>query len=588
MDLDLSVESVARTKFVSNLVETSCLVLWIADYLETLPLEISVMWTSSANKFSLVKSLFYSLRYLPFAFFALGLALEDELVDERVREFSTGYGRTPVEFAAFLELQATIDSILPPNGRHCRFGRSQPIPGLEAYSCGFIRSVQGNLLSIAWGIVAANEILMMSMTLLFVFKKHNNYRNRILEVFYRNGTLYIMAIVGNILTAVIAPRFVYLLTSWQATLHAVFSTRMVLQIREAANGTTSAVDQETAQTHIGALEDVLDGFSTRFPIVHFIRWHPHLYTSHAMDLESSIRADIARTELVAKLVETSCLSLWIVDYLETLPLEISIMWTSGTRKFSLVKCLFYTLRYVPLGFFALSFGLENNIIDEQSCRRRDGIRAVLTVAIVVLAEALLFVRVYAVGGRSKCLKYSLIGYFVVSLGIVFGLLIWHILSLTFTVPRPGREIYSCALIQSGRGNLVSIAWGIIAANEILMMAMTFFFVFMKHINRRNRILEVFYRNGTFYIIAIVGNILMAAISPNHLYLLSSYQATLHAIFSTRMVLQIREVVHDPLKVIHETSHVGPLEFAPLSLLSRSAGFSSEEDGCLMQQRRDVE
>ncbi|KAG2013177.1 hypothetical protein CC2G_010115 [Coprinopsis cinerea AmutBmut pab1-1] len=364
----------------------------------------------------------------------------------------------------------------------------------------------------------------------------------------------------------------------------------------------STCDRAAVSTGVGppevpsepaTLRDVLDGFSTRFPIVmHLIRWHPHLYTSHAMDLESSIRADIARTELVAKLVETSCLSLWIVDYLETLPLEISIMWTSSTQKFSLVKCLFYTLRYVPLGFFALSFGLENNIIDEQSCRRRLAIFSLLTVAIVVLAEALLFVRVYAVGGRSKCLKYSLIGYFVVSLGIVFGLLIWHILSLTFTVPRPGREIYSCALIQSGRGNLVSIAWGIIAANEILMMAMTFFFVFMKHINRRNRILEVFYRNGTFYIIAIVvvsiGNILMAAISPNHLYLLSSYQATLHAIFSTRMVLQIREVVHDPLKVIHETSHVGPLEFAPLSLLSRSAGFSSEEDGCLMQQRRDVE
>ncbi|KAG2013178.1 hypothetical protein CC2G_010116 [Coprinopsis cinerea AmutBmut pab1-1] len=286
MDLDLSVESVVRTKFVSNLVETSCLVLWIADYLETLPLEISVMWTSSANKFSLVKSLFYSLRYLPFAFFALGLALEDELVDERscrrrlilfslltvaivalaeallfIRVYAIGGRSKNLRYFLVVYFVVSIGvafALLIWHSTSLTF--SQPIPGLEAYSCGFIRSVQGNLLSIAWGIVAANEILMMSMTLLFVFKKHNNYRNRILEVFYRNGTLYIMAIVavstGNILTAVIAPRFVYLLTSWQATLHAVFSTRMVLQIREAANGTTSAVDQETAQTHIGALEFV--------------------------------------------------------------------------------------------------------------------------------------------------------------------------------------------------------------------------------------------------------------------------------------------------------------------------------------------
>ncbi|KAF6747849.1 hypothetical protein DFP72DRAFT_586649 [Ephemerocybe angulata] len=281
--------------------------------------------------------------------------------------------------------------------------------------------------------------------------------------------------------------------------------------------------------------------------------------------ESSLAAFKAQTIWNYTII-SSC-TIVVVDYIQTLPDEVRLMWTAPL---SIPKLLFIAVRYsiffkvfsamvVPGTFFAVNFSVNG-------CLRWFRLTAATSLFIMITSEAILFYRVYAISGRGRRMFVALVVQFIVIHGVVAYFLAAHISSVKFTISQLPAGT-TCMMISSS-GPLNSAVYATLLGSVTIAMLLMVVLVFRKHRGFDSKLLTAFYSDGISYFLCLAV-LISANVAVNwvardsYKKILILYEMDAHAILSTRMLLHIREVANKPLDDISFS------RIMALSLLPRS-------------------
>ncbi|KAF5324706.1 hypothetical protein D9611_004121 [Ephemerocybe angulata] len=260
------------------------------------------------------------------------------------------------------------------------------------------------------------------------------------------------------------------------------------------------------------------------------------------------------------------------EALHCLPLEISLIWA---RKWNLGKVLYLLARYLvfveligPAPFISLSPNLSVN-----QCQWVFVFGALLTVVEVTVAEAILFLRVYAIGGTDRRLGAFLLTIFVGIHSAAYALLFKFITSIVCTchvvyailasvahtkaiidiadfgfsvdAPSPYPELIPCYTFKA-EAHLLSVAFILLLVSELAILVITIWLCFSKHKSTKSPLIATFSRDGLIYFLLLsavsAGNIICNLVAPlGYIYMLTVPQMVLHSTLSTRMVLHVRKL-----------------------------------------------
>ncbi|TFK24189.1 hypothetical protein FA15DRAFT_756736 [Coprinopsis marcescibilis] len=143
-----------------------------------------------------------------------------------------------------------------------------------------------------------------------------------------------------------------------------------------------------------------------------------IITSFFLSYLSTLWFDRSRSPMQVFL-QAAISTVLIAEYIETFPSEVNYIWPAP---WSLIKVLFFLARYsafIEVAFVIAYSFTERPDVSPATCEIHLGIAGLAVVASIALAEAIFFVRVYALSGRSKpMLFYLVLQWIVVHVGQV--------------------------------------------------------------------------------------------------------------------------------------------------------------------------
>ncbi|KAF6764628.1 hypothetical protein DFP72DRAFT_868738 [Ephemerocybe angulata] len=234
---------------------------------------------------------------------------------------------------------------------------------------------------------------------------------------------------------------------------------------------------------------------------------------------------------------------------------MTTMW--GT-KWSVAKTLFFLSRY--LAFLDVPFAAEIHTTSGLTGKTCHVMFVSVTSSILVgiaLAEAILFLRVWAISGRDRTLSiYLIIHFTAVHLvqAVLFGLFIGSLEFGPSPSPLPG--IIGCFPLppkSKTLNTLLSALFGLIVANELSILFITFVIGLRKFRDFRNPLIRVFYVDGFSYFLVLSAisttNVVVDLVGPPEYRFLGLVvlQRVMHSILSTRMILHLRGAANDGTK-----------------------------------------
>ncbi|KAH6912038.1 hypothetical protein BKA70DRAFT_824115 [Coprinopsis sp. MPI-PUGE-AT-0042] len=261
-----------------------------------------------------------------------------------------------------------------------------------------------------------------------------------------------------------------------------------------------------------------------------------------------VHADIV---IVHRSAFAACMTLVVLEFFQHLELERTLVWTS---KWTLCKSLFLISRYLPFGIVAtwLYYISAPNNPTVETCRILFCTGGILMATACLCADAVLYIRVYALALQSKVMKMILIAhYVVVSLACLAGMAMFvksrpagpttHLSGLVPCVSVPSLAADRWAIVQYGLllysaafTMLLSLWYGVRLFWSVQPTPPVFMLV------------RIFYVDGAFYFAAITAistaNILVSIHAPRQYRLILAIpQTVVHGILATRMILHLREV-----------------------------------------------
>ncbi|TEB32182.1 hypothetical protein FA13DRAFT_1731938 [Coprinellus micaceus] len=269
-----------------------------------------------------------------------------------------------------------------------------------------------------------------------------------------------------------------------------------------------------------------------------------------MDLaaqEAALKAllDGYRATTYTNYIGTGGFALVAFDFLHTLPEEIHLIWPTSL---SVPKVLFFVLRYYVIvnNVFAVLYNVPRGLTPDE-CRKVFYRSAYSTPVLVLGAEAILFIRVYAFSGRSRRMLVYLIVQYLAIHATTFTLLVKFVQSAKF-VEMPFANM-SCMPVQA-ESNLLGGVFTTLLCGVVIVMVLMIILALRKHrssfrIGESSGLLTVFWRDGIFYFIVLSGllsaNIFVTFAAPEGYKLLfTQFTVDMHTVLSTRMLLHLRE------------------------------------------------
>ncbi|KAF6758710.1 hypothetical protein DFP72DRAFT_888007 [Ephemerocybe angulata] len=234
---------------------------------------------------------------------------------------------------------------------------------------------------------------------------------------------------------------------------------------------------------------------------------------------------------------------------------MTTMW--GT-KWSVAKALFFLSRY--LAFLDVPFAVYFHTTSGLTGKTCHVMFVSVTSSILVgiaLAEAILFLRVWAISGRDRILSIYLIFHFTavhLVQAVLFGLFIGSLEFGPSSSPLPG--IIGCFPLppkSKTLNTLLSALFGLIVANELSILFITFVIGLRKFRDFRNPLIRVFYVDGFSYFLVLSAisttNVVVDLVGPPEYRFLGLVvlQRVMHSILSTRMILHLRGAANDGTK-----------------------------------------
>ncbi|EAU89002.2 hypothetical protein CC1G_10698 [Coprinopsis cinerea okayama7 len=173
----------------------------------------------------------------------------------------------------------------------------------------------------------------------------------------------------------------------------------------------------------------------------------------------------------------------LAEYIQTLELEVSLVWPSPWNH---VKIVYFLNRLVP--FMIIICGIYWGVALS-----------------ILISELILYFRVYALSGRGRVIKHFI---------VINGVLIWasslalvgKYLELgTWTTYESNSRILGCTTssTSANHSQLIMISYAILLYSGIAMMVLSVYYGLRGYWrSKHSPLVKVFYRDGTFYFIAL--------------------------------------------------------------------------------------
>ncbi|KAJ2923952.1 hypothetical protein H1R20_g13143, partial [Candolleomyces eurysporus] len=117
------------------------------------------------------------------------------------------------------------------------------------------------------------------------------------------------------------------------------------------------------------------------------------------DMDIGIILQSTRCEILTRHALHAVVALWAVDWLQTLPLEVEVIWPSP---WNFVKVLFLLNRYFPVDVIGAFIYL--NVANPNTCMIANSFGGVSSVLGIAMAEAIIFLRLYALSDQGTLFR----------------------------------------------------------------------------------------------------------------------------------------------------------------------------------------
>ncbi|TEB13962.1 hypothetical protein FA13DRAFT_942997 [Coprinellus micaceus] len=248
------------------------------------------------------------------------------------------------------------------------------------------------------------------------------------------------------------------------------------------------------------------------------------------------------------------------------------------RDWRTIKVLYLLSRYIPFAYLpaALIVGLQASPTISK-CSAAFATSSLLIVTGMMVAEAVMFIRVHALSGHSKALAIWLGLQFVAVHAAIYAIFAMFVKSTKFLPYQIG--IPGCIPYRFDTGQL-SVVFGIIVASETIIMLITAYFGVRRYRMSDSPLLAVFYQDGVLYFVSLaaatVGNIIFGLAGPPELrFMLAVPQGVLHSVLSCRLILHMYDFARKEVMVTQETGTA--LEFATVDAGNRDANRSTDPE-----------
>ncbi|KAF5329848.1 hypothetical protein D9611_013405 [Ephemerocybe angulata] len=251
------------------------------------------------------------------------------------------------------------------------------------------------------------------------------------------------------------------------------------------------------------------------------------------------------------------LMLIIADWAHTFQTEVEHMWFAPM---SVVKVLFFFNRYNILDI-ALSFVHTTGASIPSQCKKVFFTASIWLVVSIACAEAIMYMRVFALSGKSKIVLIVLSTQFILVHGGSIVLLAVFLRPMQYEAS-PLPKLLPCLPVIEDDDILISIFFGIVMLSEFLIFAYTGYIGYKKYqeSTRNSTLLKIFYRDGVFYFgalfVASTANIIILfTVLPTCRYMFNIPQRALHSILASRTILHLKE--QSSQRLVEYDSHGQP-------------------------------
>ncbi|KLO18928.1 hypothetical protein SCHPADRAFT_935764 [Schizopora paradoxa] len=268
----------------------------------------------------------------------------------------------------------------------------------------------------------------------------------------------------------------------------------------------------------------------------------------------------------------ACLFLNLYDTLINLGDEAAFIWS---QRWCIGKVLYLFARYTVLidvvDLFWYFFDPDDT---SKSCRKSYSVAAWSMVTGIIISEAILTLRTYAIWGQNKLILVYLIIQQIVVITLSLYYINESILALTF-IPSPAPQIVACLPFSSS--NKLSIPYCCVMAAELNVLLLSLY----KGVHQWRRdstpLVRTLYRDGAIYFAVLFSISLANALivlkkfnSPYY-YVLTEMQRVFHSILASRLVMNARKAA---AKGEAEVEHHSALADSSKSKFVDSVSFAS--------------
>ncbi|KAF6763674.1 hypothetical protein DFP72DRAFT_1136323, partial [Ephemerocybe angulata] len=238
------------------------------------------------------------------------------------------------------------------------------------------------------------------------------------------------------------------------------------------------------------------------------------------------------------------LTVLIADYLQTVDLEIALIWPT---RLNLVKLVYYVNRYLPFVFLPviIFYNVAPPLSPKQACKILFSVPCMGIACCLLVSEVILYIRVYALSGKTRPMVIFLALHGSAIIIVCLILFAWY-QALGRFAPSPFPEVAGCFGVSSANGKFVLACFSLLLYNGIVTTGLCIWFgLKMYWISRDSALVKIFYRDGTFYFVMLVAlsltNGLVALLAPaKYRFMMAIPQEVMHNVISSRMILHIRE------------------------------------------------
>ncbi|KAH6902682.1 hypothetical protein BKA70DRAFT_512492 [Coprinopsis sp. MPI-PUGE-AT-0042] len=234
----------------------------------------------------------------------------------------------------------------------------------------------------------------------------------------------------------------------------------------------------------------------------------------------------------------------VLELVQTLQLEVELVWKGPSVP---VKTLYFVNRYFP--FVALAvLVLYNDApsgLSPRACQILFSASTVGMALTMLAADILVYIRLYALSGRSRGMKVFLVVHISVVAVTCLTCLGLYI-SQDRWISSPDAALKACVGQTPGLGRFMMACAVTLLYNSLFTAGLSLWFGLRIHRSIANGVLRnVLYRDGAVYIITIaivsVANAIVASFAPERYRLLLVVpQGVAHNLLASRMVLHIRK------------------------------------------------